>query len=262
MGKTKIKTVKETPETIDTPVVEVKIEETTKEGGKKAAPKVSKRAQKKAAGKTKQRSKKYLEVSQEVEVNKRYSLKEAVELAQKTSYSKFPGTIETHINTALKNIRGSITLPFLAGKKLTILAFGTGAEKAGADIVGTEETIEQIEKGKAPYDVIVATPEWMPKLAKVAKVLGPRGLMPSPKNDTVTENIAKVITDLRGGKTEYKTENNGQVIHLAIGKTTQASEEVVANIKVLYNTIGRSKIKKITLSPSMGPGVKVDLGSI
>ncbi|MCL5784472.1 MAG: 50S ribosomal protein L1 [Patescibacteria group bacterium] len=208
------------------------------------------------------RSRKYLKTIGKVEKNRKYSLKEAVSLAQKVSYSKFPGTIEAHINTSAKNLRGTVLLPFLAGRKLTILAFGQDAEKSGADIVGSDETIAEIEKGKINFDVIVTTPAWMPKLAKVAKVLGPRGLMPSPKNDTVTENLQKSVTELRGGKTEYKTENNGQVIHLAIGKVAQPAEEIASNIKTLYNTIGRSKIKAITLAASMGPGIKVDLSSI
>ncbi|MDO8498693.1 MAG: hypothetical protein Q7S44_02820 [bacterium] len=224
--------------------------------------KVSKRAQKKTAANRKIRSKKYLEKIELVERNKRYPLKEAIELSQKVSYSSFSGTVEAHLNTAVKNIKGSVSLPYLAGKKLTILAFGKDAAKAGADLVGSDETISQIEKGKVNADVVVSTPEWMPKLARVAKVLGPKGLMPSPKNETVTENLTRVISELRGGKTEFKTENNGQVIHLAIGKVNQDPEEIAANIKILYNTIGRSKIRKLTLSPSMGPGVKVDLGSI
>ncbi|MBI4037021.1 50S ribosomal protein L1 [Candidatus Daviesbacteria bacterium] len=208
------------------------------------------------------RSKKYQEAIKQVDPNQKYSLNEAVKLTQQTSYSKFPGTVEAHLNTNAKNLRGLVSLPFGAGKKLKVLAFGKGAQDSGADLVGADETISEIEKGKVDFDVVVTTPDWMPKLAKAAKVLGPKGLMPNPKNGTITDNLAKTVAEMQGGKTEYKTESTGQVIHLAVGKTTQPSEEISANLKVLYNTIGKSKIKKIILSSSMGPGVKVDLASI
>lgn len=209
------------------------------------------------------RSKKYQEVAEQVDKVKKYPLNEAIELAQKTSYTKFPATMEVHINTAVKGVRGLITLPYASGKKLKILAFGKGAQESGADVVGTDQVLEDIIKGKLPdIDVIVTTPEWMPKLARAAKVLGPKGMMPNPKNGTITDNLNKVIAELQGGKIEYKTENNGQVIHLPIGKVSQPVEEISANIKLLYQTIGKSRIQKITLSPTMGPGVKVDLTSI
>ncbi len=208
------------------------------------------------------RSKKYLEKAELVEKTKRYPVMEAVKLAKEASFSKFDGTIETHINTSQKGLRGLVTLPFSQGKKLRILAFGKDADKSGADIIGTDEVIEEINKGKINFDILVTTPEWMPKLAKVARILGPRSLMPNPRAGTITENLAKTVAELQGGKSEYKTEANGQVIHLAIGKVTQNEEEIVANIKALFNTIGKSRIKQITLAPTMGPGVKVDLGSL
>lgn len=261
MGKTKIKTIDYSEETTEKqqekPVVENR-EDLAKQ--KKSATKKSKRATKKGVQKV--RSKKYQEATALVNQSERYPVKDAVELAQKTSYTKFPGTIEAHLNTSVKNLRGLISLPFMAGKQMNVLAFGKGADQSGADFIGTDETIGEIEKGKINFDAIVTTPEWMPKLAKVAKVLGPRGLMPSPKNDTVTENLQKAVTELKGGKSEYKTQANAQVIHLAIGKVTQESVEIASNIKALYNAIGRSKIKKITLSASMGPGVKVNLSSL
>ncbi len=153
-------------------------------------------------------------------------------------------------------------MPYLSGKSLKILAFGQGAKVAGADIEGTDEVISEIDKGKINFDVLVTTPAWMPKLAKVARILGPRSLMPNPKNGTITENLEKTITELRAGKVEYKTEPNGQVIHIAVGKVDQSPDEVAANIKALYNTLGKSRVKNITLAPTMGPGVKVDLRSI
>ncbi|MFH0936682.1 MAG: 50S ribosomal protein L1, partial [Candidatus Daviesbacteria bacterium] len=191
---------------------------------------------------------------------------EAIQLVQSGSYTKFPGTIEAHLNTAAKGLRGLVSLPFAAGKKLTILAFGpsngSGLKDTEGVILGDDETIKDIEAGKINFDVLVTTAEWMPKLARVAKILGPRGLMPNPKSGTITENLGKTVEELQAGKTEYKTESSSPVIHLSVGKTTQPKEEIVANIKALYNTIGKSRIKKLTLSPTMGPGVKVDLGTI
>lgn len=269
MGKTKIKTI---DESVQKP--EEKVEKTVeKVTSTEKKEKVSKRAKKKTITIPNIRGKKYQEARGQVETNKKYSLKEAVELVQKTSYSKFPGTLEAHINTTAKNLRGLVTLPHFAGKKLTVLAFGSSAEESGADLVGTEETVEEINeqkllpgkpgsKDKINFDVIVATPDWMPKLAKVARILGPRGLMPNPKSGTVTDNLTKAIAELKTGKVEYKTEKDGQVVHMAIGKTTQDIGEVAENIKALYNILGRSKIKKITLSSTMGPGVKVELSSI
>ena len=192
----------------------------------------------------------------------KYKVAEAVAMAQKGSYSKFSGTLEAHINTNMKSIRGLISLPFATGRKLTILAFGKAAEESGADLVGTEEIIEEMAKGKFNFDVLLTTAEWMPKLAKAAKVLGPKGLMPNPKSGTITDDLKKAVAEIQSGKVEYRTEANGQVIHVSIGKVDQSVDEIVSNIKVLYNTIGKSKINKITLAPTMGPGVKVELSSI
>lgn len=226
--------------------------------GKKEEPKkVTKKAARKAL-----HSQKYQEAASQIEKNKAYSLKEAIELAQKTSYSKFKGTVELHLNTTVKNIRGLVSLPYVSGKALRVLAFGKGAQESGADIVGTEETIGQIEKGKLDFDVVVTTPEWMPKLARVARILGPRGLMPNPKSGTISDNLNKAVADLKGGKTEYRTEANGQVIHIGVGKVDQSTDEIAANIKALYMVVGKSKVKKATIAATMGPGIKVELASI
>jgi large subunit ribosomal protein L1 len=122
--------------------------------------------------------------------------------------------------------------------------------------------MEEISKGKYNFDVIVATPEWMPKLAKLAKFLGPRGLMPNPKSNTVTDDLAKAVEELQGGKVEYKTEKDGQVIHISLGKVKQDPNEIATNLKTLYIGIGKSRIKAVTLSATMGPGVKVDLNTL
>jgi large subunit ribosomal protein L1 len=227
------------------------------EAGKKAAPK----ARKPKRG-HKERSKKYQAKAEEVEKGKLYSLNEAVEAAKAASFSKFDGTFEIHIKTNVKTLRGLITLPHSSGKKLTILAFGKDADQSGADIVGTDETIAAIQKGKLGFDVVLSTPEWMPKLAKVAAILGPRSLMPNPKNGSITTDLKKAVSELQGGKTEYKLERGGQGVHLGVGKVSQPTEEIAQNIKILLTTIGKSRIKKVTLAPTMGPGVKLNLSSI
>jgi len=128
--------------------------------------------------------------------------------------------------------------------------------------VGDESVIESINKGKVDFDLVITTPEWMPKLAKVAKNLGPRGLMPNPKNGTITDALKKTVESFQAGKTEYKTESKAAVIHIGLGKLNQPTEQLAANVKTLLATIGKTKIKKVTLSPTMGPGVKVDLSGL
>lgn len=226
--------------------------------GKKV--KTSKAAVKK--GKAKYRSLKYKEAAEKIEKSKKYDLTQAVDSAKETSYSKFEGSLELHLVTNSKNIRGLVSLPFASGKKLKILAFGKGAEESGADIIGDDAKLNEIIRGITTFDVIVTTAEWMPKLARAAKILGPRGLMPSPKNGTITDNLKKAVEEIQSGKVEYKTEKNGKVIHITIGKTTQPTEEIAQNTKILFNAIGKTKIKKAVISPSMGMGVKVNVASI
>ena len=213
-------------------------------------------------GKAKPRSKKYQAASQDLDKLRSYSINEAVEIIKKLSYSKFTGTMEAHINTVQTGIRGLVSLPFSVGKKLKIVAFGKGADASGADVAGTDETIEEVNKGKVDFDLVITTPDWMPKLAKVARILGPRGLMPNPKNGTITQDLQKTVESFQAGKTEYKTEPKAPVIHLPLGKLDQPTEELSANITTLLQTLGKSRIKKVSISPTIGPSVKVDLASI
>src|SRR3989344_2100710 len=208
------------------------------------------------------RGKKYQEKRELVERNKLYSIPEATELVKEVTYTKFDGTLEIHINTNQKGVRGLISLPFATGKKLNIIAFGKGAESSGADIVGDDDKLNEIAKGKINFDVLVTTAEWMPKLARAAKGLGPKGMMPNPKNGTITTDLKKTVTELQGGKVEYKTEAKANVIHLGIGKVSQPSDELNQNIKLLLSTIGKTRIKKAVISPTMGPSIKLDLSSI
>lgn len=243
-----------------------KEEKKAEEKQEKVEKKEEKVEKKKAAkpGKTKYRSKKYLQKIEEVAIDKtkNYSITEAIELAKKASYTEFEGTLEAHINTISTGIRGLVTMPFASGKKLTIVAFGKDADKAGADIIGDEALIEQIGKGKINFDLVVTSPDWMPKLAKVAKNLGPRGLMPNPKNGTITDNLKKAVEGFQAGKTEYKTEGKAPIIHISLGKINQPTEELIANIKALTQIVGKTRIKKVTLAPTMGPSVKVSINSL
>ncbi|EKD85441.1 MAG: 50S ribosomal protein L1 [uncultured bacterium] len=229
-----------------------------------AGPRAAQKSQK--PGKAKPRGKKYQEITKDLDRTKSYPLNEAIETVKKLSYSKFDATLEAHINTSQTGIRGLVSLPFASGRKLRIVAFGKGAENSGADTIGTEEVIETINKGKVDFDIVVATPEWMPKLAKIARILGPRGLMPNPKNGTITDpsadGLKKAVEGFQAGKTEYKTEPKVAVLHIALGKLNQPSDELMANIKTLLQTLGKTRVKKVTLSPTMGPGVKLDLTSI
>lgn len=244
------------------PAEEVKADEAKTEApAKEKKTKKSKAAVKK--GQAKYRSVKYKAAAEKVEKSKKYEISAALEAAKESSYTKFEGSLELHLVTNSKNIRGLVSLPFASGKKLKILAFGKGAAESGADLIGDDAKLNEIIRGITnSFDVIVTTAEWMPKLARAAKILGPRGLMPSPKNGTITENLKKAVEEIQSGKVEYKTEKNGKVIHLTIGKTSQPTEEIAQNTKILFNAIGKTKIKKAVISPSMGLGVKVNLGSI
>lgn len=213
-------------------------------------------------GKAKPRSKKYQELVKDLDRSKTYPIPKAVDMVKKLNYAKFNATIEAHINTIQTGIRGLVSLPFSVGKKLKIVAFGKGAEASGADVAGTDETIEEINKGKVNFDLVITTAEWMSKLAKVAKILGPRGLMPNPKNGTITDDLKKAVEGFQAGKTEYKTESKAPVIHLGLGKLDQPTEQLSQNVKTLLQTVGKTRIKKVMLSPTMGPSVKVDLSSI
>lgn len=232
------------------------LESSEKEAPKKAAKTEEKKESKITHGK------KYQEMREKVERNKPYAVAQAVDLAKEVSYTKFDGTIEIHVNTAVKNIRGLVSLPFASGKSLTVIAFGKGADESGADIVGDDAKLADIVKGKINFDVIVTDPTWMPKLAGAAKVLGPKGMMPNPKNGTISTDLKKAVTEIKSGKVEYKTERNGQVIHLSVGKVSQATEEITQNVKLLLGTIGKTKIKQAVLTPTMGPSVKIDISSI
>ena len=224
------------------------------------------------------RSKRYQEAVKKIDPNKTYPLAEAIKLVKQTSTTKFDASVEVHVRLGIntgkseQQIRGSVTLPQGTGKSKIIIAFVPEAKEkeaqaAGADIVGGENLIAEIKKtGKTDFAVAVAMPEMMPKLAAIAKTLGPRGLMPSPKNETITTNLAKTIGELKKGKINFKNDDTGNV-HQMIGKVSfepkQLEENFIAFIAALKKAKPSSSkgtfLQNIVLASSMGPGIKVSL---
>ena len=225
--------------------------------------------------------KKYVEASKKVEKNKSYQLEEAVKLAKETSITKFDSSVELAVKLNIdtkkadQQMRGSLVLPNGNGKtkKILVLAKGAAAEaakKAGADFVGEADMIEKIEKEQwFDFDVIIATPDMMPQLGKIGKVLGPKGLMPNPKTGTVTPTPEKAVEDVKKGMVEYRADQYGN-IHVMVGKVSFDEKKLVENVQFVLNTLMKAKpatvkgkyITNISLSTTMGPGIHVDQDSI
>lgn len=225
--------------------------------------------------------KRYTELAKLVDAKKLYSATEAVELVKQTSKTKFDSTIEVHMNLGIdvkkgdQQVRATFVFPHSVGKSKKVVAFVPAdreqeARDAGADVAGGEELIAEIAKnGKLDGDITVATPDMMPKLAKIAKVLGPSGLMPNPKTETVGTNIKKMIEEIKKGKVSFKNDTTAN-LHQAIGKASMGSAEILANLVALVEAVRKTKpasskgvfIKSITLASAMGPGVRIDGGSI
>lgn len=226
-------------------------------------------------------SKRYAEAAKLVDAKKLYSPEEALELAKKTSTTKFVGSVEVHINLGIdvrkgdQQVRSTLIFPHSIGKMKRVAAFVSGANEgvakdAGADIIAGEEYITELARtGKIDFDVAVATPDMMPKLAKVAKILGPTGLMPNPKTDTVGTNVKKMIEDVKKGKVAFKTDNTAN-LHQAIGKTDLGPKEILENFNTLLDAVKKAKpasakgtyLKSVTVTSTMGPGVKIDTAKI
>ena len=228
----------------------------------------------------KKKSKRYTEALSKIEKGKLYSLEEAVKLVKETSTSKFDGTVEIAVRLNLdtkkndQQLRGAIVLPHGTGKakKVLVLAKGDQAKAAvdaGADFVGDMDMITKIEKENwFEFDVIIATPEMMPLLGKLGKVLGPKGLMPNPKTGTVTVDTKKAVEDVKKGRVEYRTDSYANV-HALVGKVSFEEEKLADNIKAFMDVIIKSKpqaakgvyLKGVSIASTMGPGIKVDLSS-
>ena len=220
--------------------------------------------------------KRYNENFKKVDKNLTYSLGDAVEILKNTSAPKFDETIDISINLGVdprhadQLVRGTISMPNGTGKNVSILVLAKGemvdaALKAGADFAGSDEYLEKIKSGWTDIDSIVATPEMMPELGKLGRVLGPRGLMPNPKTGTVTKDVEKAVKEIKAGKIEYKVEKNG-IIHVGVGKMSFDNEKIIENVAVFINAVKKAKpasvkgiyMKKVTISSVMGPGIKVD----
>jgi large subunit ribosomal protein L1 len=221
--------------------------------------------------------KKYVEASKLVEKNKNYSLDEAIELAKQTTITKFDSSVEVAIKLNIdtkkadQQMRGSLVLPNGNGKtkRILVLAKGeaaTAAKNAGADFVGELDLIEKIEKENwFDFDTIIATPDMMPTLGKIGRVLGPRGLMPNPKTGTVTMDTKRAVEDVKKGRVEYRTDSYGNVA-VAIGKVSFDENKLVENLNAFVSLIIKTKpavvkgkyIKNISVSTTMGPGIKID----
>ena len=227
------------------------------------------------------KSKRHIANLELIDKNKVYTIEEAVALAKKTSNSKFDATLEVAMNLNLdvkkadQQLRGAVVLPHGTGKSKRILVLAKGeqatkAKNAGADFVGDIDMITKIEKENwFDFDVIIATPEMMPMLGKIGKLLGPKGLMPNPKTGTVTTDVVKAIEETKKGKVNYRTDSFGNV-HGVFGKASFEDDKLVENLKAFIDVILKAKpttakgiyVKNVSVSSTMGPGIKIDLTSL
>jgi large subunit ribosomal protein L1 len=224
--------------------------------------------------------KKYLEARQRVDREHEYAPAEAVKLLKDVKFSKFDESVEVHIRTGLnvrhadEQLRGTVALPHGLGKDVTVAVFAKGdkareAEEAGADIVGAEDLAERVSEGFTDFDIAIATPDMMPVVGRLGRILGPQGKMPNPRVGTVTMDLAKAVSESKAGKIEYRTDRTANV-HITIGKTSFEEGALLDNYTTLLEEIVRAKpsgakgryIKSITLTSTMGPGIKVDPSKI
>ena len=211
---------------------------------------------------------------------KEYSLDDAISLIKDMKFTKFDESVDIALNMGVdprhadQNIRITTSLPSGTGSEVVILVLTRGpkekeAKEAGADFVGNDDFIEKLKNGWSDIDKIIATPDMMSSLGKLGKVLGPKGLMPNPKSGTVTMDVKKAINELKAGRVELRVEKNG-IIHSSFGKTSFEKQDLIENVQMIYESLMKARpasakgqfIKKITLSSTMGPGVKVDLTTI
>lgn len=226
------------------------------------------------------RGKNYRKVAQLIEAGKAYNLKDALALATKTSVGKFDATVEIHLNLnvdprqADQNIRGTVSLPHGTGKTVRVAAFVPAdqveaAKKAGADIAGEDDFLQLLEKQQLDFDVLISTPQLMPKLGKFARVLGPKGLMPNPKSGTVTTAVAKAVKEAKTGKVEYRVDKQS-IVHQGVGKVSFGADKLFENTKLFVDNLNAGKpssikgalIKSAAISTTMGPGIKVEVNSL
>ncbi|HFB67673.1 MAG TPA: 50S ribosomal protein L1 [Calditrichae bacterium] len=222
----------------------------------------------------KKRSKRYREISKLIE-KREYTLDEAIDLIKKTASAKFDETVEIAVRLGVdprhadQVVRGTVSLPHGLGKEVRVLVLAKGekakeAEEAGADYVGFDEYIEKIQQGWFDFDVVIATPDVMKDIAKLGRILGPRGLMPSPKSGTVTMDVGRTVKEVKAGKIDFRVDKTG-IVHTGVGKASFEPDKLKDNIKTLVQTIIRLKpasakgtyLKSIHISNTMGPGIKL-----
>lgn len=222
------------------------------------------------------RGKSYREVAKNVDTAKVYSLSEALELATKTNPAKFDASVEVHVRLGVdprqadQNIRTTVSLPNGTGKTVRVAVFAPEAEhanakEAGADVIGDETFLKQLDKEDINFDILIATPQYMPKLGKYARLLGPRGLMPNPKSGTVATDVAKAVTEAKAGKVEYRVDKQA-IVHIAIGKVSFGAEKLEQNARAFFDSLQSQKpaslkgayVKSTSVATTQGPGIKVE----
>jgi large subunit ribosomal protein L1 len=222
---------------------------------------------------------KYLEAAKLIEQDRRYEINEAAELLPKLSISKFDGTIEAHLRLGIdprhadQLVRGTVVLPHGTGKTTRVIVFAQGekaqeALRAGADEVGGDDLVKRIDDGWFEFDVAIAAPDMMGTVGRLGKKLGPRGLMPNPKSGTVTFDIERAVGEIKSGRIEFKVDRAG-IVHAPVGRASFTPEQIAANVAALVDAIQRAKpsgakgtyMRTLTLAPTMGPGVRVDIPS-
>ncbi len=263
------------------------VEEVKAEEERQARKEETKKAEQEAAEKPKgaipvtrpkieRRAKKYQEAAKKIEKGKLYSLEDGLKLACDTSTTKFPGTIEAHVRLGVdprqadQNIRTTVVLPNGNGKTVRVAVFAPldeakKAKAAGADIAKDEEFLKDLEKGTIDFDVLISTPQYMPKLGKYARLLGPKGLMPNPKAGTVTTDIEKAVKEAKAGKVEYRVDKQA-IVHIGLGKTDFKAEELLENAKVFFDSLKSQKpaslkgqyVKSVYLTSTMGPSIQIE----
>jgi large subunit ribosomal protein L1 len=224
--------------------------------------------------------KKYSDATKRFDREHLHSVPEALELVKRLAPAKFDETIELAVRLGVdprkadQMVRGTVALPAGTGKDVRVAVFAAGpaaeaAREAGADVVGADDLAAEVEGGKLDFDVAIATPDLMPLVGKLGRVLGPRGLMPNPKTGTVTPDVGRAVSEFKGGKVEYRTDRYGNV-HVPVGKASFSAENLVANFRAVLDELQRAKpasakgryLKRITVSSTMGPGVKIDPGRL
>lgn len=225
------------------------------------------------------RSKGYRKSSEQIDRAKTYNLKEALDLASKTSHVKFDASVELHIRLGVdprqadQNLRAMVVLPAGTGKNVRVAVFADAdqivlAKKAGADIAAGDEFLQQLDKGTIDFDILISTPANMGKLGKYARLLGPKGLMPNPKSGTVTADVAKAVTESKAGRVEYRVDSTG-IVHVAVGKVSFGTQKLFENVQAVLNSIKTNKpsglkgtyIRSIFVTTSMGPSIQVSESS-